>query len=69
LILSSYSLQTQATISSQKQKDLELLDSKIHTTKEGLQPFVSNYFKIIGIANGMLIVEGLLLQLHFCMNL
>jgi hypothetical protein len=52
-------LPTQATttISSQKQKELELFDSKISAATEGLQPSVSNYFKAIGIANGTVLAD------------
>ena len=41
----------------QKQKELELFDSKISTAIEGLQPSVSNYFKTIGITNGTILAE------------
>jgi hypothetical protein len=37
--------------SSQKEVVAEF-DRKIESVKEGLQPYISNYFKILGIING-----------------
>jgi len=49
LVLSS---QATTTMSSQRQKELELFVSKISAATEGLQRYVSNYFKTMGIING-----------------
>jgi integrase/recombinase XerD len=49
--------QATTTMSSQKQKELELFDSKISAVTEGLQPSVSNYFKAIGITNGTILAD------------
>ena len=53
MILSS----SQTTASPQKQKELELFDRKVLAAIEGLQPFVLNYFKAIGIANGTILAD------------
>jgi hypothetical protein len=48
---------SQTTASPQKQKELELFDRKVLAAIEGLQPFVLNYFKAIGIANGTILAD------------
>ncbi|MFL6322159.1 MAG: hypothetical protein ACJ72Q_17020 [Nitrososphaeraceae archaeon] len=47
----------QTTASPQKQKELELFDRKVLVAIEGLQPFVLNYFKAIGAANGTILAD------------
>jgi hypothetical protein len=51
------SSQATTTISSKKQKEVELVDGKITAATEGLQPCVSNYFKTIGIINGTILAD------------
>jgi hypothetical protein len=54
LVLSS---QATTTMLSQKQKELELFVSKISAATEGLQSYVSNYFKTMGIINGTVLAD------------
>ncbi|MFL6407578.1 MAG: hypothetical protein ACJ71F_10960 [Nitrososphaeraceae archaeon] len=48
---------SQTTASPQKQKELELFDRKVLAAIEGIQPFVLNYFKAIGAANGTILAD------------
>jgi len=36
----------------EEQKQIDLFDRKTHNATEGLQPFVFNYLKIMGVTNG-----------------
>ena len=39
------------------QKEVAAFDRKIELVKEGLQPYISNYFKILGIINGTILAD------------
>jgi site-specific recombinase XerD len=39
------------------QKEVAAFDRKLESVKEGLQPYISNYFKILGITNGTILAD------------
>ena len=43
--------------SSQKEVAAAAFDRKIELVKQGLQPYISNYFKILGIINGTILAD------------
>jgi hypothetical protein len=43
--------------SSQKEAVAAAFDRKIELVKQGLQPYISNYFKILGIINGTILAD------------
>jgi hypothetical protein len=39
------------------QKEVAAFDRKLESVKEGLQPYISHYFKILGITNGTILAQ------------
>jgi hypothetical protein len=57
VVLTASSPRAQVTISSQQQKEIDLFDVKAHTATQGLQPFVLNYFRTMGVTNGTIVAD------------